>query len=116
MLRIAVNLDRELEAALAGVLDACLDGSTDAEVVWQPNDVGARGGGDLCSLIVRAVVDDDYREPGICGADLGDHAGDRRLLVQGGHDRDPTQRRHPGIDLLRAGSHDLLAFHFFERT
>jgi hypothetical protein len=38
--------------------------------------MGAGGPCDLCGAILRAVVDDDDREPRIGGANLGDHAGD----------------------------------------
>ena len=50
----------------------------------------------------RAVVDDDDVEPGVEGAQLVDHARDRALLVERGHDRDaPRTRRSSTLDVTR---------------
>jgi hypothetical protein len=116
VLAVGIDLDGDVEAVITSVLEPGLDSAADAEVVREPDDVGAGVLGCLGRPVGRAVVDHDHLKAGLGGADLGNDTGDRVLLVEGGNDRDPPQRRDPRVDVRRARKRDLLALHPSERT
>ncbi len=84
VLPVAVDLDRDVEALVARVLKARLDGAADAEVVRKADDARAGGDGLACRPVGRAVVDDDDLEVRVGGTDLRDDRRDRgRLVIRG---------------------------------
>ena len=81
VLPVAVDLDGDLEAVVARVLVAGLDGAADAEVVRKASRRARRPA--RASAAVPSVEPSSMTrisKPGIDGADLRDHAGDRRRL------------------------------------
>ncbi len=91
VLAVAVDLHRNVVAALEGEPVAGLDGAADPEVEREPEDVGAAVGRHSRGTVGRAVVDHHDVEARIEVSDLADHAADRLLLVQRGNDRDALE-------------------------
>ena len=106
VLPVAVDLDRDLEAVVSRVLVAGLDRAADADVVGQTRDERPRPLGLGLGAVGRPVVDDEDLEARVHGADLFDHTRDRRRLVQGGHNGDPTHGHSPVVMGCRLGLGD----------
>lgn len=88
VLAVAVDLDRDAVAVLAGVGVTRLHRPADPEVERVAQHDRARRLGGAGGAVGRAVVDHDDVEVGGVGPQLRDHAGDRAALVVGGNDRE----------------------------
>ena len=64
VLAVAVDLDRDVVAALQRVIGTRLHGAADAEVEGMAQDLGAGGAGAVGGVVGGAVVDDDDVEVG----------------------------------------------------
>ena len=106
MLPVAVDLDCDLEAVVACVLVAGLDGAADADVVGKACDQCAGALGLRLGAVSRPVVDDEDLEAWIDGPDLLDHACDRLRLVQSGDDGHATHGHEPVVAGCRQGLGD----------
>ena len=95
VLSVAVDLDGDLEAVIPCVLVSRLDGGADADVVGKAHDECSGALRLAPRAVRRPVVDDENLEPGVKSTDLLDDAADRRGLVQGGNDRQPTHGYDP---------------------